>query len=665
MSICRLVAATLGTALLGCTGLGAAEVSLVQKRALADLYPKAVFFRIPQNGYQDYAAWSGRFGALDGMIVKIGLEESPHLDWRLLASHLNRFALEHPEQLVLLHYNGRDRLIVQGRGIRERYFPGHWVYRAAAFPVGDIAPADAVLPVRNGASLVTLFRQRWAAENRPLPQVGLLVETDAEGRRLWNRSEYVALLAFDGNDSGGRVTVQRGLLGTIPRAFPAGRVHLAPMAAPHEWDYAAYNFSTLCPRDDEGRTAADRLVEEMAELFGPGGIIEALQGINFDVMYYELSERFDVDNDGRGDGGVVNGVTVYGRGVAELQARLRQVLGPNRLLLADGHQAENQRGVPWFNGMESEGIVSPRDSYREIAKTLNYFSYFARHAVQPRINFSFPKDSTIQTLADEDRIARYGQAVVASLGALSAHNILRVNRGEGGSLHSANRPAFVADELVAGVLNRRQWLGRPTGPYQLIGTNGLNLYSDAALSSAALRATANEANAFPQIILPSVATASGDVIATLEIRADWDAAYGSGVPAIVEMEAVGARDSPHSPKNVRALAGPSDWQPVIAYFREAGPASLQLAIRARHAGWLEVRNVRAYNAPLGLVRQFEHGVTLANLSVGEMAFDLHRLFGPARYRRLQGVQNPVVNDGRVEAGSVRLPAISGLFLHRE
>ena len=60
------------------------------------------------------------------------------------------------------------------------------------------------------------------------------------------------------------------------RAFEAGKTYAAPhvMGGPWEKTYNMvwyYNLSTVCPRDAQGKSCADVLLEELSANFAEGG----------------------------------------------------------------------------------------------------------------------------------------------------------------------------------------------------------------------------------------------------------------------------------------------------------------------------------------------------------------------------------------------------------
>jgi len=74
---------------------------------LKEEYPKAFFFRQTESieNYIGYDDWSKEFCGLMGIMGKALAEEKGDRTKRSTAFY-SRFKREHPDQIVLLHYNG-------------------------------------------------------------------------------------------------------------------------------------------------------------------------------------------------------------------------------------------------------------------------------------------------------------------------------------------------------------------------------------------------------------------------------------------------------------------------------------------------------------------------------------------------------------------------------
>jgi hypothetical protein len=110
-------------------------------RVLQDAYPRAFFFRSSEgfaaNGRVPYERWDACFSRLMGIEGKVLEEEIPGRSVRNI-DFFTRFKKEHPEQLVLLHYNGNAR---DPRFQLDEFFAGHFLYFNGARIVEDV-PAE-------------------------------------------------------------------------------------------------------------------------------------------------------------------------------------------------------------------------------------------------------------------------------------------------------------------------------------------------------------------------------------------------------------------------------------------------------------------------------------------------------------------------------------------
>ena len=97
-------------------------------RVLRDEYPRAYFFRsceMASNPRISYEAWEACFERLMGIEGKALDEELPE---RRNIEFFTRFKQRHPDQLVMLHYDGEAR---DPRDHTEQFFAGHWLYATA------------------------------------------------------------------------------------------------------------------------------------------------------------------------------------------------------------------------------------------------------------------------------------------------------------------------------------------------------------------------------------------------------------------------------------------------------------------------------------------------------------------------------------------------------
>ncbi|MCX7888046.1 MAG: hypothetical protein N3B01_12440, partial [Verrucomicrobiae bacterium] len=292
-------------------------------------YPRAFFFRacesVPFRKGMTYERWAAEFGRLAGIIGKCLDEEIVGREVRN-PEWFARFKRDHPHQVVLLHFNGNAR---DPRYRATKYFAGHWIYRKATRILSDV-PAESgetIIRVEDASDFrVNTGRYRTSNDDVALFAIG------QDGKHDWYHCEQVQLVSV--NKKNNTIVVRRGCYGTTPLAFKAGKARAAAHQVEGPWGQTNnllwfYNFATHCPKDSDGRTCADRLVDEFAEWFGKGGKLEAFDGVEFDVLFNDT--RGDTDGDGLPDDGIINGINQYGIGVVEFLRQLRRRLGSHRI----------------------------------------------------------------------------------------------------------------------------------------------------------------------------------------------------------------------------------------------------------------------------------------------------------------------------------------------
>lgn len=303
-------------------------------RVLKDGYPRAFFFRAtegpPARANPDYDRWNADFSRLLGIMGKC-------LDEEVLGRQQNnprffsRFKEEHPRQAVLLHLNGNAR---DPRFEASEFFAGHWIYRQPATILNDVPAESGQTTIKvSDARLFRVKMGRYANRNDDIALFGLA----PEGTHDWYHSEQVQLISVDAQQN--TIEVRRAQYGTRARAFKAGAARAVAHQVEGPWGQRNnlmwyYNYATHCPRDKQGRTAADRYIDDIARWFSTEGILGAYDGLEFDVLFHNT--RGDTDGDGAEDNGVVDGVNHYGLGVVDFVRRLRERMGDRFLMLADG-----------------------------------------------------------------------------------------------------------------------------------------------------------------------------------------------------------------------------------------------------------------------------------------------------------------------------------------
>ena len=168
-------------------------VPLSQVEILGNAWPRAYFFRISESlaagGRYTFAQWDAIFNRLMGIEGKVLDEEVPGRSVNV--PYFTGFKNAHPNQLVLLHFNGKGRDPIYDT---SQFFAGHWLYYQGSSVVADVPAqqADTDIQVAKG----TYFRMGQGAYKDTGDDIALCV-TKADGTPDWNQCEQVKLLSVD------------------------------------------------------------------------------------------------------------------------------------------------------------------------------------------------------------------------------------------------------------------------------------------------------------------------------------------------------------------------------------------------------------------------------------------------------------------------------------
>jgi hypothetical protein len=667
-------------------------------------YPRAFFFRssegMANNQRVTYEQWNAAFSRLMGIEGKVLNEELPGLGPRNV-EFFTRFKREHPDQLVMLHFNGNAR---DPRWQAEKFFAGHWLYCVGAKVTADVPAADGETDIR--VDRPQLFRTNMGRFLNANEDIGLCL-LDGGGRPDWNESEQVQLVSADA--AAGTIRVRRGCYGTRPRAFPAGKAYAAAHATEGPWGKNSnllwfYNYSTRCPKDKAGRTCADVLADDVARRFLAGGELAAFDGLEFDVLDHQRSgargRSFDCDADGRPDDGVFDGLNTYGAGVTEFCRALRQKMGDRRFILADGMLATSQRAFGLLNGIESEGWPSLTDKdIRGWSSGLNRHFFWAacgRPPVFNYVNHKFTERSDQPGVVKQPEVPWSTHRLVFAAAVMTDAAVCYsfAPPKESGEL------VGVWDELWMGTARRPGWLGMPKGPPirlaekkpDLLAGKGAGKELLARLEGDGVRmelqgrgvrlSAAKEGQAELRVRLKGIPCSGPDLYVTLTVGGEPMRGYPKEVARLawVGMAEQGAAASldlamkirpPRPGEEAKALrqfmtwVGPDEFTATF-YFQDApaGPVDLEILIEGGEPVILTCATARAH--PDTVAREFDGGLVLANPSPRPFTFDLQALWPGQSWRRLQGsaLQDPKTNDGSPVAGKAALGPKDALFLVR-
>ena len=442
-------------------------------------YPRVFFFRgsegAASNPRVSYERWERDFSRLMGIMGKVLDEEIPGRSARNI-EFFTQMKRRNPEQAVLLHYNGNAR---DPRYELDDFFAGHFLYHNGAKILADVPAAEGETEIK--VSDPDLFRTEMGRYKSSNDDVGLCM-LDESGRPDWHRSEQVQLVSIDKKNK--TIRVRRGCYRSRPMAFPAGKAYAAAHVTEGPWGGKSnilwyYNYSTVCPKDKQGRTCSDVHAAVLAKKFLPGGELEAFDGLEFDVLSHQCGGGgklgVDCDADGRIDNGFFGGRNAYGIGVVEFCRDLRSKMGPNRLILADGHSERNQRAFRILNGIESEGWPSLGDwEIEDWSGGLNRHWYWAENGAEPIWNYVNHKFTTAgeqpgQRVNPEVPFKVHRLVFAATMFTDSAICYSFAPRSNAGELIG------IWDEFWNGRERDLGWLGRPLGPAVRLAEKAPNL----------------------------------------------------------------------------------------------------------------------------------------------------------------------------------------------
>jgi len=448
-------------------------------------YPRALFFRMPEvearRGVLSYEEWEKKFLPLNGIVGKALDESSEHEGQYDNLPFFLRYKENNPSKLVLLHYHGAGR---RATDTTAGFFAGHWLHYAGTDLVREVEadPNATVLHVAD-TSVFRLDRAQGVGDDVAIAPIG------DDGKPDWESVEQVRLEEVDAENE--TITVERGAYGTEPRSFPAGSylaAHVLTAPYPSEdnpirtvtlW---SYNFSTVGPRDAEGRNGADALVDHLVEKLGPGGPLATFDGLVFDVFSFGVGNSqpkadVDADADGVADGGTIDGVDVVGLGTLEFAEALRERL-PGKIVLADGQKPDkSQRSFGYLNGMESEGFPDIEDiELDHLSRGMNVLSFWRENSTAPTFNYvSFKytdkesektrRNTFEEPNSSEDQSYRKLRLALASAQFADVSFTHPKDWAPPETLwQQENVMVRVFDELWQGVEQNTNWLGMPLGP---------------------------------------------------------------------------------------------------------------------------------------------------------------------------------------------------------
>lgn len=634
-------------------------------------YPRAFFFRRSENmivaGYDN---WEKTFKRLGGIMGKTQNEEL--VNRKISLPFFQKFKERNPSQAVFLHYNGNARDPLDG----EIFFQGHWLYYEGTPLLESISDKSGQLTIKvKDASVFKLKTGRNKNKNDDLAICG----TNADGSLNWNYAEQLVLT--DADYTNNTITVKRGQYGSRPLMFAAGKSVVSPHISEGPWGEAnnllwLYNHSSACPKDPKGRTCDDILIEDIASKFKPGGELFLFDGVEFDVLWNELknennesARKVDVDADGRGDNGILKGINVYSVGVFNFCKNLRSAMGTDKIIMADGMTAMFQRGAGYLNGIESEGWPHLKDpEVNDWSGGWNRHLFWNENSFQPAfnyINFKYAQNITPPPVGRQ----RLGWAVSQMLDAnITSGGYVLDKPVDGISL-------AIIDEFVAGVKQKKYWLGYPKGHTvrlalqqpDLLKNKGVQpdekFLKNFAGEDLAVKTQGNTIalNTSKQgnmkFAIENIPADGPDLMISLKIKCDPRKGYPANMPRLLHVSYKG------EPQQIMTFCN-NKWFNATFYFRNVKEDQISLLFDMESNEQLMMKDITVHAYPDVAYRIFDHGMVLANPSLKPFEFDLKKIAPALALSRLQGTatQDLRVNNGSRVGDRLLVGEREGLFL---
>jgi len=687
-----------------------ADRRLKKLTILDENYPRAFVFRVPESTYWPYTEWEQDNGKLMGILGKCLQEELIERTVHSL-EFFNRFKENHPDQVVLLHFDGlaRDPYFQSAQG---EFFAGHWLYHNGARILSDVSDESGITSIH--VSDASLFMVDIGAWNKHKNDDIGLCELDNNGKPNWAKSEHVGLVSVDMKTN--TIQVERGCYGTEPRAFSAGSSYAAAHCTAGPWGENLlwfYNYSTECPKDASGNNCIDILLDDLTQRFSPEGKLYNFDGIEFDILLFDPLHLLtgypanrqrspDVNADGKADDGVIDGIQTYGIGTNEFLKRLRQRLGNDRLIMADGgYPLSDQRSFGILNGIESEGWPNGRDyNIEDWSGGMNRHLFWYENSIAPKMNYI---NHRYRLGFDHSKVNAHQVRLVIAASVLinSAYAMADLPSRVLG--YASETPVSVDDyfvskgeysvwdEMVMGEANKIGWLGKPMGPPVsmaerevaiLTASNGSqfrylmdNLKGPVQfeIDGEALKVTpANSDVENLTFTLQAVSSYRPDLTVMVTVMGEDMQDYPENIARLMH---VSLPQSTEGMKRFMSWVNDKDFQSRF-YFSHTPflvgspdiPVEVDLEFEFESTEPVWISEIQVYNHPDAMVREFEHGVVLGNPSPRPYTFNLAELFPGKKFRRIKGSpkQDPETNDGSlVTENTIRLKGKDALFLIEE
>lgn len=648
-------------------------------------YPRAFFFRKAEHisSTDSYVQWSQNFERLMGIEGKALDEEVVGRSDNIV--FFNKFKEDHPNQLVLLHFNGNGR---NPDYETENFFAGHWLYYNGVKILSDLSDNEEISEIK--VADATKFKTDIGRFGNSNEDIGLC-RLDAEGKPDWNFSEQVKLLSIDYDNN--TIVVKRACYGSRQISLSAGESYAAAHVSSGPWCGGCnlqwfYNYSLRGPKDKNGKGCSEVFAIDVAKRFLPGGELELFDGVEFDVIFEDIRKHYftfmdyavnstrapDTNADGVSDDGSFEGVNYYGEGVMHFLRQLRDLLGDTKIIMGDGNETAQQRAFGIVNGIESEGWPNANDfAVQGWSAGINRNLFWDRNSRIPKMSYINLKwgDGL-----PESQVLNLNRMVIAA-SCLTNSAI---------AMHYSPEPALdpdlvdIWDELVMGEENKKGWLGEPMGEIVHLAKQSENVLGTLTLEQLYSKLTPVDDSKVTISLEQESIKIESDFPDDMEIILSDIPCSGTDLSLFMNCSALAKEN--RSPEIGRAFyVTPTFYDPAIKdklyysyaneiefesvfYFLNVQQENFEVKIKIESGEPFYIHSIEAYNHPDLVAREFEKGVIVANPSPDPHQFNLLEIFGNDKFRRLKGSSNqdPATNNGASTGSIVEVNGKDALFI---
>ena len=641
-------------------------------------YPRTFYFRQTERPeyYMNYKDWQNEWDGLMGIQGKALGEELADRSLKHV-KYYSQFKKDHPEQMVLLHFNGNacDPMFET-----NEFFDGHWLYSNGPKITDDIPENWTYSEIKvEDASYFVKYTGRFFDRKEDVAIVSL----DENGKPDWFHCEQAIIRDIDYENN--IITVARGAYKDRPLSFKAGKARVMAHVVEGPWFGGLetqnqgnnmlwyYNHSTTCPRDEKGRNCNDVMAELMAKRFLPGADLYYFDGFELDVLFNTLEHNSyfylgdlgpdkkrapDCDGDGVADMGFINGVNVYERGVYEYIKKQREELDkidPNILFLADaGHKTQHNFGD--LNGVESEGFHH--------WSNINTHFFWNVNAHEPRFSYINHKFKHMgENFWQNHRIAL---SAAMHAGSAVAQYVPQPPRNPDGSIG-------IWDEFVCGVENKAGWMGKPVAdvvhlveqekdmldgakPSKKLINKMQFINCSGTIENGMIKVSGNASTGDMRIIIPDVELPDKEFTLAITSHCDpkkgYDPEYGRKMwVRPVDENGASILDSTEWYWKMRdrmfAYMNNKSFTNYI-FFDDTEKTTINIEIRFVSHEPVYIKSLKLFAAPDAKIREFENALVITNPGIHDYIFDLEKLTPGKKYRRIKGFeyQDTVTNNGK-------------------